>query len=49
LGEKVFEAANEPKQFYRMRGDHNSGFYVSQPEYEQELARWMNALKSSEQ
>ena len=41
LGEKVFEAANEPKQFVRMRGDHNSGFYLSQPEYEQVLGQWV--------
>lgn len=44
LGERVFELANEPKQFYRLRGDHNSGFYQSQPAYEQVLAEWMRAL-----
>lgn len=44
LGEKVFEAANQPKQFVRMRGDHNSGFYLSQPEYEQQLAGWIEYL-----
>jgi hypothetical protein len=37
LGKKIFKAANEPKSFFRMRGDHNSGFLTSQPEYEQEL------------
>lgn len=37
LGEKIFRAANEPKWFLKMRGDHNSGFLTSQPEYEQEL------------
>ena len=44
LGEKVFESANQPKQFVHMRGDHNSGFYLSQPEYEQQLAGWIGTL-----
>lgn len=44
LGEKVFESANQPKQFVRMRGDHNSGFYLSQPEYEQQLSNWIETL-----
>jgi hypothetical protein len=44
LGEKVFESANQPKQFVRMRGDHNNGFYLSQPEYEQQLAGWIETL-----
>ena len=34
LGEKVFKAANEPKTFIKMRGDHNSGYLMSQPDYE---------------
>ena len=44
LGERVFEAAPEPKLFARLRGDHNSGFYLSQPEYEQVLAGWLKTL-----
>ena len=48
LGRKVYQAANEPKQFVDMRGDHNSGFYLSQPEYEQELGSWLKTLKDSE-
>ena len=44
LGERVFELANEPKQFFSMHGDHNSGFYLSQPEYEQTLAEWLAML-----
>lgn len=44
LGKKVFESANQPKQFIHMRGDHNSGFYLSQPEYEQQLASWIETL-----
>ncbi|MDT8453460.1 MAG: alpha/beta hydrolase [Gammaproteobacteria bacterium] len=45
LGERVFEAAPEPKAFVRLRGDHNSGFYLSQPEYEQVLAEWLKGLR----
>lgn len=37
LGEKVFQAANEPKSFVKMRGDHNSGILMSQPDYERAL------------
>jgi len=44
LGEKVFESAHQPKQFVRMRGDHNSGFSQSQPEYEQTLSHWLETL-----
>jgi len=42
LGEKVFRAANEPKFFMKMRGGHNSGFLVSQPDYEQALAAFIS-------
>jgi fermentation-respiration switch protein FrsA (DUF1100 family) len=44
LGEKVFQNANQPKHFIRMRGDHNNGFILSQPEYEQQLDAWLQAL-----
>jgi len=44
LGKKVFESAHQPKQFVRMRGGHNNGFYQSQPEYEKQLSDWINAL-----
>ena len=44
LGEKVFNAANQPKRFVRMRGDHNNGFLLSQPVYEQELNSWLQTL-----
>jgi hypothetical protein len=42
LGEKVYRAANEPKGFVKMRGDHNSGFLRSQPDYERELRRFLS-------
>lgn len=44
LGEKVFQAANEPKFFVTMRGDHNSGFLLSQPEYERAIAAFIASL-----
>ena len=42
LGEKVFQAANEPKSFVKMRGDHNSGILVSQPDYERALGAFVS-------
>jgi len=41
LGEEVYQAANPPKAFVRLRGDHNSGFLRSQPDYEQALAQFL--------
>ena len=41
LGEKVFQAASEPKVFVKMQGSHNGGFLQSQPRYERELARFI--------
>lgn len=41
-GEKIFQAANDPKTFLKMRGDHNNGFLASQPEYEQGLKAFIN-------
>jgi uncharacterized protein len=32
-GERLFEAANEPKQFLPLRGGHNDGFFVSGKDY----------------
>jgi hypothetical protein len=43
-GQKIFHAAKPPKTFHTMRGDHNSGFLLSQPEYEQALAGFINKL-----
>ena len=44
MGKQVFDAANEPKTFYEMRGDHNSGFMDSQPEYQQALVKFIASL-----
>jgi fermentation-respiration switch protein FrsA (DUF1100 family) len=43
LGEKLFQTANEPKQFVNLKGDHNNGFMLSQPKYEQALARFISS------
>lgn len=43
-GQKVFKAANEPKNFFEMTGDHNYGFIRSQPAYEQALGAFIDAL-----
>jgi fermentation-respiration switch protein FrsA (DUF1100 family) len=41
LGKKLYAAAREPKQFVALRGDHNSGFLLSQPGYEQALGEFI--------
>ena len=38
-GREIYHAANEPKQFFEMRGDHNGGFIASGSDY-------INALKT---
>jgi fermentation-respiration switch protein FrsA (DUF1100 family) len=41
LGERVYEAANEPRAFVRLAGDHNTGFLMSQPDYERAIDRFL--------
>jgi len=41
LGVKLYEAADAPKQFVKLKGDHNNGFIESQPDYERALARFL--------
>ena len=41
LGSKVYESAPTPKVFQKMRGDHNNGFLLSQPQYQQALAAFL--------
>lgn len=45
LGKKVYDAANDPKLFYEMKGDHNGGFLESQPEYQQTLEKFIASLE----
>lgn len=42
--EKLFKAAGQPKAFFQLQGDHNNGFYLSQPMYQQALADWLQSL-----
>jgi len=49
LGERVFQAAQQPKHFVRMQGDHNNGFLLSQPEYAQEFDRWLQGMQRTMQ
>lgn len=44
LGEKVYQAAHEPKSFVELTGDHNSGFLMSQPDYERRLGAFVQPL-----
>lgn len=45
LGEKVYQAANQPKRFVQMKGDHNYGFILSQPGYSEAIRDWLASLK----
>jgi len=42
LGESLYKAASQPKLLFSMKGDHNSGFLMSQPAYEQMLNEFIN-------
>jgi hypothetical protein len=44
LGEKIYQAANQPKSFFKMRGGHNDGFVMSQPDYELALGEFVSAF-----
>ncbi len=43
LGRRLYEAAAEPKRFVTLRGDHNTGFLTSQPDYERALLAFIAA------
>jgi fermentation-respiration switch protein FrsA (DUF1100 family) len=43
-GERLFEAANEPKQFLQLRGGHNDGFMVSGKDYIQGLDGFLGTV-----
>ena len=42
LGEKVYHAASQPKSLVKIHGDHNYGFLLSQPDYEQALGTFLS-------
>ena len=37
LGRALYEAAPEPKRFVTLRGDHNTGFLASRPQYDEAM------------
>jgi len=41
-GKKLFNAANQPREFFRMKGSHNAGFLLSQPDYEVVIESFIN-------
>lgn len=47
LGRRLFDAAPEPKTFFDLQGDHNSGFIRSQPGYQEALAAFLDRLSAS--
>jgi len=42
FGERLFQAANEPKQFVELLGGHNDGFLVSGDRYRDAWIRWLD-------
>ena len=46
LGRRLFEAAAEPKRFVRIRGDHNSGFLVSERDYVRAVETFLSEVLS---
>ena len=44
MGQAVFEAANEPKTFFEMGGDHNAAFWTSREMYIPALHDFMNRV-----
>jgi pimeloyl-ACP methyl ester carboxylesterase len=47
LGERVYAAANPPKTFVALHGNHNEGFMLSRPTYEQALAEFIAQTATS--
>jgi len=41
LGRRLYDAANEPKAFVNLNGDHNRGHIASRPYYDQVLAQYL--------
>jgi len=45
FGLKLYEAANEPKEFVEISGSHNDGFLVSGEIYEKAWLKWLQFLQ----
>lgn len=48
-GQALYAAANEPKQFVEIRGDHNGGFMISSARYRQGLNRFIERYQATGQ
>ncbi|MHC4186594.1 MAG: alpha/beta hydrolase, partial [Planctomycetota bacterium] len=48
FGQKLFEAANEPKKFIEISGTHNDGFITSGHTYTNAWLEWITFLKENE-
>jgi len=46
LGRKLFDAAPDPKRFVQLRGGHNDGFILSQPDYQRALGEFLRTFLS---
>ena len=44
FGQRIFAAANEPKQFAELKGTHNEGFYENADLYKQIWQNWLERL-----
>lgn len=51
LGNKLFEAASQPKEFYQMQGGHNEAPFIAKEEYSAKinnfLSKYLNPMKSN--
>ena len=46
MGKAIFDAANEPKTFFEMGGDHNAGFWISRERYVPAMNDFMTGILS---
>ena len=44
LGEKLFKAAHEPKEFYEMRGGHNEAIFMAKQEYSDKINSFLTRI-----
>jgi fermentation-respiration switch protein FrsA (DUF1100 family) len=44
MGQAIYAAAPEPKEFIELRGDHNAGFWISRQEYDAGLAAFLEKI-----
>ena len=44
MGKIIYDAANEPKYFFEMGGDHNAGFWISRERYVPALNQFLTGI-----